>query len=48
MFILICPECYSEKLKRYEGKMTDLGHDWFSCQECCHNFTLKKASYKKY
>lgn len=43
--VLLCNECYSDDLKRYEGKMTENGHDWFTCKDCNHNFPLRKASY---
>lgn len=44
--VLTCNKCNSDNLKIYEGKMTEKGHDWFTCKDCKHNFTLGKASYQ--
>lgn len=43
MIILTCNDCYSTHLKKYEGKMTDKGYDWLTCEECKKNFPLSKA-----
>lgn len=47
MIVLTCPECESTHIKKYEGKMTEKGYDWFSCEKCKHNFPLKNTSYRE-
>lgn len=47
VIVLMCPDCYSTKISKYDGKMAELGHDWFHCKVCNKNFTLKKASYRE-
>lgn len=46
MIILLCPNCYSSKIKIYEGKMTKKGYNWFTCKDCNKNFPLQKTSYR--
>lgn len=45
MIVVHCPNCESTHVKRYEGKMTEKGHDWFHCNECKENFPLRRSSY---
>lgn len=47
MIVLLCPECYSSKVYKYEGKMAERGHDWFHCKSCEKNFPLKNTSYRE-
>jgi transposase-like protein len=46
MIILICQECKGSHIERYEGKMTDNGHDWFHCKNCDYNFSLRTSDYR--
>lgn len=45
--VLLCNECNSTRLSKYEGKMAENGHDWFHCRECGANRPLHKMGYKE-
>lgn len=47
MIVLVCPDCLSTHIKRYEGKMTENGHSWFTCVKCSKNFPLARADYRE-
>ena len=47
MIVLSCPDCMSTHITRYEGKMAEKGHPWFTSEKCNRNFPLLKTDYRE-